>query len=243
MADYSAYDQSEGESNWNVKLEGFKDAVETDVTAAESAIAGKAPIATQAEVVAARGSAGSLDARIDVHSYEDGSLKSSTSPATWVDIPESFVRVDDNTFTITGVDYTALLEFGRALKLTVSGGTVYTRVKSSTFSTNTTVNVLEDVITAGPTACDYSSVKPESTSFVWSDVESEQGISSIAYTSGLPVTIIYDTGHKITITYNVDNLPDVVKYYKQDGATFDHKFTYAYDGDKLCTSITKSDTE
>ena len=242
MADYSAYAQSEGETDWDNKLESFKTAVETDMTNVENEVDGKAPIAVQTEVEEARGSLSSLDARLDVSLNEDGSLKSTSSPATWVNIPESFVRVDDNTFTITGVDYTSLLGFGRALKLIVDGSTVYTRVKSSTFSTDTTVNVLEDVITNDPTACEYSSVNTESTSFLWSDIGSEQGISSITYTNNLPTTIIYDTGHKVTITYNANDLPDVISYYKQDGVTFDHKFTYTYDANYLCTSITKSDT-
>ena len=241
MADNSAYVQAEGQQDWDNTLESFKTAVETDMTDVENDVAGKAPLSVQTEVNAARGSMASLDSRLDVALNEDGSLKSTSSPATWVNIPESFVRVDDNTFTITGIDYTNLLEFGRALKITVSGNIVYTRVKSSTFSTDTTVNVLESVITVSPTACEYSSVNTESTSFLWSDIESEQCISSISYTDNLPTTIIYDTGHKVTITYNADNLPDVVRYYKQDGTTFDHKFTYAYDANKLCTSITKSD--
>lgn len=248
MADYSAYDQSEGETNWDDKLEGFKTAVETDMSSAEADILTKAPDADlttlETEVHAARGSLGGLDNRLDVSLNEDGSLKTTTAPATWVSISETMTRTDDDTFSIAAADYSAILTFGRALKLTVNSVVVYTRVKSVVFSSpNTTVNVLEAIITHSPSVGDYSSVDARADSFLWSDIEAEQGVSSIAYTSDLPTTITYDTGHKAVISYNVSDLVDVIKYYCQDGTTFDHKFTYAYDGNDLCTSITKSEVE
>lgn len=246
MADYSSYLQSEGAEDWDNKQEAFKNAVETDMTTAENNIATKATEADlttlETEVYAARGSMSSVDGRLDVSLNEDGSLKTTTAPATWVSISETLTRVDDNTFTIGGADYSAILTFGRALKLTVNSAIVYTRVKSTSFSTNTTVNVLEGVITHSPTVGEYSSVDAKADSFLWSDIETEQGVSSIIYLNELPDTIIYDTGHKVNISYNASNLVYVVKYYCQDGVTFNHKFTYAYNSSDLCISITKSDT-
>lgn len=247
MADYSAYAQSEGESNWDDKLEDFKGAVETDMTGAEDDIAtldsGKAPIAIQTEVVAARGSLGALDTRLDVSINEDGTLKQTISPATWLNFPAVLTRTDDNTFNIIGINYTSIMLFGRALRLIIGGVFVYARVKASTFPVaDTVVEVLTDVISVAPAAGAYASDVPDSSSFLKSDIIQELG-AAITYTDGLPTQHLFTSGHKITCTYTADGLLDVEMHYLQDGTTFSYKLTHAYDSDGLCTSITRSEVE
>jgi hypothetical protein len=247
MADYSAHMQAEGAGDWDNKQEAFKGAVETDMTNAEDNIvaleSSKAPVATKTEVDKARGSCGELDTRLDVSINEDGSLKQTISPATWIDIPVTFTRTDDNTFNIIGTDYTSIMIFGRAIRLTISGSYVYANVKTSTFSGgNTIVDVLTDIVASAPSACAYASDIPDSTSYLKADIAQELGVT-VTYTNSLPTQYLFTSGHKITCTYTASGLLDVEKHYLQDGTTFSHKFTHVYDPKGLCTSITRSEVE
>ena len=69
-------------------------------------------------------------------------------------VAASFWSIDSNAsgssgntfFTITGADSTTLYVAGRAIRIISSSGTVYGYVSSSSFSTNTTVNIVSDSI-------------------------------------------------------------------------------------------------
>lgn len=65
-------------------------------------------------------------------------------PTEWVSGTNAFVYVSATSFTVTGVDVTATYHAGRRVKTTNTGGTRYSTVSSSSFATNTIVNLIND---------------------------------------------------------------------------------------------------
>lgn len=70
-------------------------------------------------------------------------IKAWYDDAEWRDLNHTVAHASATSFTVTGVDVTAIYTPGRRVRLTDSS-TLYGTVVSSTFSTNTTVNVLLD---------------------------------------------------------------------------------------------------
>jgi len=95
-------------------------------------------------------------------------------------------RVSDNQFTLAGTDYTAYLYEGARLYVTVGGTEYECTVHSSTFSTNTTVRVIEPFITGNPTAVKPVLIKVASSanpgfSFANDDVAGVADAASVSY--------------------------------------------------------------
>jgi hypothetical protein len=90
---------------------------------------------------------------------------------SWVDYGYTVAYASGTSFTVTGADATAQFVAGRRVKL-VGGTTVYGVVASSSFSTNTTVNVTLDsgTVPADLTEAYYSAIAPLAISVSWDSV-------------------------------------------------------------------------
>lgn len=120
-------------------------------------------IADVPEVVAARGSKTSLDGRLDVSMNEDGTMKSSiTAGNEWIDPSLTPTYISASSFTVTG-NQTDIYTWGRRLKVTISGSPVYCTVKSSAYTSVTTVTIFETNLTSGMTKVEHSFISNGST--------------------------------------------------------------------------------
>jgi hypothetical protein len=112
--------------------------------------------AIASEVTAARGSAASLDARLDVSINEDGTLKGGAPAGNWWMTEADTVAYDTaSTFTVSG-DKTAVYTANRAVKLTQSSNDAG-HVVSASYSSGpgeTTVTV-DCTVDAGLSAVEY----------------------------------------------------------------------------------------
>jgi len=111
-----------------------------------------------AELINARGTKSSLDARLDVALNEDGSLKAGTSlnPSQWITLSgQTYTYVSTTQFTVTG-DQTDVFTQYRRLKINFAGSTAYSEVVSSSYSSNTTVTIADAVLTNAFTSIDHS---------------------------------------------------------------------------------------
>ena len=109
------------------------------------------------EVVAARGSAASLDVRLDVAINEDGTLKGDApASAWWTEESQTPTYVSGTQFTVP-TDLTAIYTIGRPLKFDgVAGAPKYSRVLSSSYGApNTTVNINDSVLDGSLSAVHY----------------------------------------------------------------------------------------
>lgn len=110
------------------------------------------------ELVNARGSKPSLDARLDVALNEDGSLKAGTSlnPSEWITLSgQTYAYVSTTQFTVTG-NQTDIFTQYRRVKINRPGGTYFSEVVSSVYGTLTTVTILDAVLNADFTSIDHS---------------------------------------------------------------------------------------
>lgn len=168
---YSLKKWNKGHPNWHIEQQDNADTIDaelkkhqdeeeelkTDATlvaggheatgdyGADTLIAQVAAALSQ-EIQDARGSAGSMDARLDVALNEDGTLKSATAaPDQWLSTGmTSPAYVSASSFSISG-DVTAILTPGRPLKIdySVSVDTFY-HVKNATHSGGTTTVTVWD---------------------------------------------------------------------------------------------------
>ena len=90
---------------------------------------------------------------------------------SWIDYGYTVAYASDTSFTVTGADATGQFVAGRRVKL-VGTTTVYGVVASSSFSTNTTVNVTLDsgTVPADLSEAYYSAVAPLAISVSWDSV-------------------------------------------------------------------------
>lgn len=89
-----------------------------------------------------------------------------TSGSGWTDSSDTWVYASASSFTIAGVDRTAIFQKGTYLRFKQGGGYKYAVVLSSSFSTNTTVNIFVNtdytIANASITDNDYSyALNPE----------------------------------------------------------------------------------
>ena len=101
------------------------------------------------EVIEARGTAASLDARLDQALNEDGTLKGSAPASGWWSTEgETATYVNTTTFTLPG-DQTAVYTVGRPVYFSgVAGAPQYSRVVSSTYTSSTSI-VIQDAVLDG----------------------------------------------------------------------------------------------
>ena len=117
------------------------------------------------EIYAARGSAASLDARLDVALNEDGSAKAAAGiVANWV-TGSTPTYIGTTSFSVVG-DQTAIYTAGRRLACALGGTTVYNDVVSSAYTTVTTVTVTTANLTADLSAVSYGVISTGSTGSV-----------------------------------------------------------------------------
>jgi hypothetical protein len=114
------------------------------------------------EVYLARGTKSTLNQRLDVALNEDGTLKASTTlnPSQWYLPSLTFTYVSTTSFTVNG-DQTDIYKAGRRLKINLSGSTVYSEVVSASYSSNTTVQVLDAVLNATLVSVEHSLFLPD----------------------------------------------------------------------------------
>ena len=103
-----------------------------------------------AEVIAARGSKSTLDARLDVALNEDGTPKAGvTGGNEWVDPALSPVYLSASQFKVAG-DHTDIYVINRRVKATITAGARYGTVFSASYSApDTTVTLFEITDSAG----------------------------------------------------------------------------------------------
>ncbi len=110
------------------------------------------------EIIAARGSAPSLDARMDVSINDDGTLKTpAPGSGWWTQEPDSVTYVSATSFTVTG-DKTAIYLANRGFKADVTAGIVYSHVDSASYDSGsglTTVVIKDAVLDSGLSAVYY----------------------------------------------------------------------------------------
>ncbi len=115
-------------------------------------------LAYASEITAARGSAASLDARLDVAINDDGTLKASTPAGSWwMTEADTVARVDSTTFTVTG-DKTAIYKKNRAVFLDQTTDAYGYVSADSTYSSGTgltTVIVRGCAVDTGLSAVQY----------------------------------------------------------------------------------------
>lgn len=140
----------------------FESTVRAVLESWKTAIEGKAEVATTTEVTNARGSASSLDARLDASLNEDGTLKAgSTVASDWKESGDTPTYISTTEFSVPG-DLTAVYVAGRRLKLTLDTVTVYNTIVTSAYTTLTTVTVETANLTADLSAVDYGITTPGS---------------------------------------------------------------------------------
>uniref|UniRef100_A0A6M3IJA1 Putative tail protein n=1 Tax=viral metagenome TaxID=1070528 RepID=A0A6M3IJA1_9ZZZZ len=113
------------------------------------------------EVVAARGSAASIDVRLDVGINEDGTFKGSAPASSWwTTESQTPTYVSTTQFTVP-TDLTAIYTVGRAVYFTgVAGAPQYSRVVSSSYGApNTTVNITDAVLDVSLSGVFYGQMK------------------------------------------------------------------------------------
>jgi hypothetical protein len=153
-------------------------------------------IGTNAEVIAARGSRGTLDERMDESLNEDGTLKETAASSLmgqWVLEVAVPAYVSDLEFALTG-DVTSIYVEGRRVLMHGGGGYVYATVDSSAYaSPTTTVTVAGGTV---PATIDYvrysliaeSRALPEyTTAFKGTSAEFSGAVTSASATIGSAV--------------------------------------------------------
>lgn len=107
--------------------------------------------------------------------------------AEWRDLNWTVANASATSFTVTGVDVTAALTPGRRLRLTDSS-TLYAVVVSSTFSTNTTCNVVTDSgsISGSLSAVAIDMLSAESAPRGWSVIDRQEASSDATLGFTLP---------------------------------------------------------
>lgn len=129
------------------------------------------------EVIAARGTKASLDARLDVALNEDGTMKVSTtlSPSQWYDPELTPTYVSGTSFTVVG-DQRDIYVARRRLKIGITGATIYAEVSSATYGApNTTV-----VIGNNSAAIDNTIATVEHSLFLPATGETDGGKSALS---------------------------------------------------------------
>lgn len=141
------------------------------------------------EVINARGTAASIDARLDVGINPDGTFKG-TAPASswWTDEGDAVAFATSSAFTVAG-DKTAIYMARRSVRLDLSGEYAYSIVSSSSYADpSTTVTIEDAVATANLQEVSYgqpryNSALPESADF------SGEGIVQLAPKSQIEQSI------------------------------------------------------
>lgn len=89
-------------------------------------------------------------------------------PTEWVTEANAISFVSGTSFTVNGVDVTAVYHTGRRVRTTNTGGTRYGTVSSSSFATNTTVNLQMDsgTLDAGLSAAAYGWISYQNPSYL-----------------------------------------------------------------------------
>jgi len=101
---------------------------------------------------------------------QDGTVNcqnTASSSDGWILSSDTWTFASATSFTISGVDRTSIYATGTKLKFTNNGSVKYAYIKSSSFSTDTTVNLVDNV--------DYSLVNASVTSPFYSYEDSPQG--------------------------------------------------------------------
>jgi hypothetical protein len=116
------------------------------------------------EIVNARGSKTSLDARLDVALNDDGTLRATPSlnPSQWVDPSFTCTYISSTSFTIL-TNQTDIYLRDRRLKFTLSTGHVFSEVISSSYSVGTgltTIIIREGVLTNTLSKVEHSIISP-----------------------------------------------------------------------------------
>lgn len=118
----------------------------------------------------------------------------------WVDSGLTPTYVSSTSFTVAG-DQTTELAVGRRLKCTTSGGTVYASIKTSSFSSVTTITVDDDALDAGLSAVSLSLIR--STGSTWSLPATPRaaitGNTTLAEASDFPSTKVVTATAVITL--------------------------------------------
>lgn len=115
------------------------------------------------EIVNARGTKPSVAQRLDVALNEDGTLKASTTlnPSQWFLPSLTFTYISTTSFRVNG-DQTDIYKAARRLKINLSASTVYSEVVSASYSSpNTTVQVLDAVLSATLVSVEHSLHLPD----------------------------------------------------------------------------------
>lgn len=108
------------------------------------------------EVITARGSASSLDARLDASLNEDGTLKGSAPASGWWSLEGQTATYLSTTSFSLPIDLTAVYTAGRPVYFSgVADAPQYSRVVSSTFGSVTTVVIEDAVLDASLSAVYY----------------------------------------------------------------------------------------
>jgi len=113
------------------------------------------------EVINSRGSKASLDARLDVITNEDGTLKDSVAVnnSEWVTTGLTDTYVSTTSFTVEG-DQTDIFAIDKRIKANLSASTVYSEITNSVFTTLTTVTIADAVLDNTLTSIQPSLINP-----------------------------------------------------------------------------------
>lgn len=152
------------------------------------------------EIIAARGTHASLDARMDSQINEDGTLKASTSlnPSQWYDMTVASGYVSTSSFRVFGDNYTTVYYPTRRLKINQAGGAYYTEVYSSTYGAPDTTVVTRDAVVGANAAAfrnvSHSIVGPRRASFGDGAVSYEMiGNKNVASPTGTYTVLVGDS--------------------------------------------------
>lgn len=158
----------------------------------------------------ADGSKASLTARMAVSINDDGTLKSSvTAGGEWIDPDLSPVYTSTTTFTVAG-DQTDIYLADRRLKIVLAGGTSYTEIVSSAFTTLTTVTIADAILTDPITSVEHGLLTPST--------ESTTSMPKTYAGDLIPDTLGMATNNVYMQQYNAaqDTLLDIIKINASD---------------------------
>jgi len=181
----------------------------TDIANTSTAV-----LANTAELLAARGTAASLDARLSVSINDDGTLKGSAPVSDWwMTEADAVAFVDGTSFTVAG-DKTAIYLTDRAVYLDQTTDD-WGYVVSSSYSVGndeTTVVVTEAVVDSGLTAVEYGQPPNNApNSLVSADIGvTVQGYDADTMKSDVSTTLTVAQGGTVrSITGNTPSAPDL----------------------------------
>lgn len=174
-----------------------------------------------AEVVAARGSKSSLDARLDVALNEDGSMKAgATTSDPWYTPGFNVLYASSSSITTAG-DQSDVFTPGRRVKATMAASTQYLTVKSCTSAASSTVTFAEATLTDPLTSLEIARVES-------SDATGDAPREYASLTFDGPVILKEQSSHPSALTS-----PDRWQLYAyQDGGTNDGVYIMHPNGDK-----------